>query len=180
MPFAKNVRMVRITLIRGFTLIELMLVIVLIAIFAAIGIPTYRSVTTSNRMAAEMNALVGDMQLARSEAIKRGQDTTVCASTDKTSCAGASTQSWTSGWVVLAPATTSNPLLRVHAALQGGDTLTSNGTTSPGAITFDRNGFSRDAQTLTLNDSGATIAFRRCAVISTVGRVQLKTGANCP
>ena len=170
--------MVRITFMRGFTLIELMVVIVLIAIFATIGIPTYRSVTTSNRMAAEMNALVGDMQLARSEAIKRGQDTTVCASTDGTSCAGSASQNWTTGWVVLV--TGSNSLVRVHPALQGGDTLTSNGAGSPGLVTFDRSGFSSNAQTITLNDSGSSTAFRRCAVISKVGRVQLKSGANCP
>lgn len=163
---------------RGFTLIELMVVIVLIAIFAAIGIPTYRSVTTSNRMAAEMNALVGDIQLARSEAIKRGQPTTICASTDGSSCAGIGTHDWTTGWVVRA--NVDNALLRVHPGLQSGDTLSSNGSGSPGAITFNRNGFSSDAQTLTLNDSGSSPAFRRCAVISTVGRVDLKSGANCP
>jgi type IV fimbrial biogenesis protein FimT len=180
---AKDGCMVRITSNRGFTLIELMVVLVLVVIFVLIGIPSYRSVTTTNRMATEMNAFVGDLQYARSEAIKRGQFVTMCASADGASCLGANTTNWTPGWIVFADANHNDvvdageSIVRIQAAMQGGDGLTSN---VGGAVTFNRNGFTTNAQTITLNDSANTTQPRRCASISLVGRVSTDMGANCP
>lgn len=175
--------MLRTTANRGFTLIEMMVVVALIAIFALIGVPAYRSITTSNRMATEMNAFVGDLQFARSEAIKRGQDVTMCASANGTACLGANTTNWTPGWIVFADANDNDvvdagdSILRIHAALQGGDGLASN---AGGAITFNRQGFTTQGQTLTLNASTGNVALRRCAVLNLVGRARIDTGANCP
>ena len=175
--------MVRITVNRGFTLIELMVVVALVAVFALIGIPSYRSITTTNRMATEMNAFVGDLQFARSEAIKRGQFVTICASSTGAACLGANTTNWTPGWIVFADANNNDvvnageSIIRVQAAMQGGDGLVSN---AGGAVTFNRNGFTTNAQTLTLNDDANSTQRRRCVTISTVGRVSANTGASCP
>lgn len=170
--------------IHGFTLIEMLVAVAIVSIVMAIGIPSYKSVTTSNRTAAEMNALVGDLQFARSEAIQRGQTVTMCNSANGTSCLG--TNAWTPGWIVFSDPNGNDTVdagetvLRRQAAMQGGDTLNSNAAASPGAITFNRNGFTANAQTLTLSDSDGSTAQRRCGVISLVGRVRLDTGANCP
>ena len=177
--------MVRITVNRGFTLIELMVVVALVAVFALIGIPSYRSITTTNRMATEMNAFVGDLQFARSEAIKRGQFVTICASSTGAACLGANTTNWTPGWIVFADANNNDTVdagesvLRIQQALQQGDSLAS---TVSGAITFNRNGFLSGVnnQTISLNDSSGTVQRRSCVVISKVGRVRLDSGANCP
>jgi type IV fimbrial biogenesis protein FimT len=175
--------MVRTTVNRGFTLIELMVVLVLVAVFTLIGIPSYRSITTTNRMATEMNSFVGDLQFARSEAIKRGQFVTICASADGAACLGANTTNWTPGWIVFADANNNDvvnageSIVRIQAAMQGGDSLVSN---LGGAITFNRNGFTTNAQTVTLNDSANAAQPRRCAIISAVGRVSTDTGTNCP
>lgn len=176
---AKDEGMVRITINRGFTLIELMVVVVLVAIFALIGIPSYRSITTTNRMATEMNAFVGDLQYARSEAIKRGYAVSMCpanpASTPPTmtnpNCLAANATRWTDGWVVYVPAFGSNAtsVLRIQAAMQGGDTLASNATA---AVTFNRNGFSTNGQTVALDNPAQPIAQPPCAVLSPVGRVR--------
>ncbi|MFK9866802.1 Tfp pilus assembly protein FimT/FimU, partial [Escherichia coli] len=57
----------------GFTLTEVMIVTTIVAILFGIGLPSYKYVTTSNRVASEVNALLGDMQFARSEAVREGQ-----------------------------------------------------------------------------------------------------------
>src|ERR1700729_1224536 len=71
----------------GFTLIEILTVITIVAILFALGVPSYQYVTNSNRISGEVNGLLGDMQYARSEAIKEDQTVTVCSSTNSTSAA---------------------------------------------------------------------------------------------
>jgi len=63
-----------------------------------IGVPSYRYVITSNRVSAEVNGLLMDMQFARSEAIKEGRTVTVCTSLNGTSCANSNV--WHTGWIV--------------------------------------------------------------------------------
>ena len=53
----------------GMTLVELLVTVTLVAILLVVGLPSYQSITTTNRMAAEMNALVSDLQYARGEAV---------------------------------------------------------------------------------------------------------------
>ena len=62
----------------GFTLTELMVVVAIVAILLGIGVPSYRYISNSYRMSAEVNGLLGDLQYARSEAIKEGQTVTTC------------------------------------------------------------------------------------------------------
>ena len=57
--------------IRGVTLIELMIVISITAILAMIGIPAFQGVIDRNRLKAATDTLQGDLQFAKSEAIKR-------------------------------------------------------------------------------------------------------------
>jgi len=66
---------------RGFTLAELMVTLTIMGILFAIGVPSYRNVTKSNRLSAEINGLLGDLQSARSEAIREGQQVSVCVPT---------------------------------------------------------------------------------------------------
>src|SRR5258708_31378315 len=83
----------------GFTMIELLIVITIGAILMAIAIPSYRYVTTSNRVAGEINGLLGDVQFARYEAIKEGLNVTICPTqtASDTTCYASTT--CTRGWV---------------------------------------------------------------------------------
>lgn len=75
---------------RGFTLIELMVVIVIIAITLAVAVPGLRSFVAGQRVKALAFDLTSDLLLARSEALKRGTAITV-----KPNSAG-----WYAGWKV--------------------------------------------------------------------------------
>src|SRR5258707_3021385 len=81
----------------GFTMIELLIVITIGAILMAIAIPSYRYVTTSNRVAGEINGLLGDVRFARYEAIKEGLNVTICPTqtASDTTCYASTT--WTGG-----------------------------------------------------------------------------------
>lgn len=167
----------------AFTLIELMVVVALVAIFALVGIPSYESLTTTNRMATEMNGLLADIQYARSEAIMRGVDVTVCGGSNSITGSGpaltCNQPTWNNGWIVTSSPGASTGVIRVHDAISPNDRFT---TTSAASITFDRNGFTNNAGTITieLNDQGNNVGDRRCLVISMVGRVKLDSGSNCP
>jgi type IV fimbrial biogenesis protein FimT len=62
------------TLNAGFTLIELMIVIAIIAIIAALAVPSYREMLERNRLKEAAESLASDMRFARTEAIKRSSD----------------------------------------------------------------------------------------------------------
>lgn len=57
----------------GFTVIELMIVIVIAGILLAIALPSFRDSIDRNRLRSITNTLYGDLQFAKSEAIKRNQ-----------------------------------------------------------------------------------------------------------
>lgn len=82
---------------KGFTLVELMITIAVLAILTAIAYPSFQSTIRSNRMATTANELMGALALARSEAIRGTHGGAVCASKAGTACDGAS---WTDGWMV--------------------------------------------------------------------------------
>jgi type IV fimbrial biogenesis protein FimT len=176
----------------GFTLIELMAVISIVAIMMAIGMPAYRYVTASNRMAGEVNGLLGDMQLARAEAIKQGFPVTVCHSSDGTTCTPTVT-TWDGGWIVFTDANHSRSvdgndvILRVQRPFANNDTF--NADNNIGAVTFNREGFAMGLPgpvTITLHDPVPIPSYTRCVYLTIVGSVATFTpisavpvGVNC-
>lgn len=78
----------------GFTLIETMVVVAIIAILGAIAAPSFRELIRSNRLSAASSALQVSLSLARSEASKRGADSRVTVAANGT--AGV----WANGWTV--------------------------------------------------------------------------------
>ena len=171
----------------GVTLIELLTVLMLVVILVSVGMPSFQYVTTRNRMATEVDSLLGDLQYARSEAVRQGQYVTVCvaASTNfsNPSCAASGTATWQSGWIIFSDVNhdqtidTGDAVLRIHNAFSSGDTFVSNPSTS--SITFNREGFASlgggGSVRISLNNSGSVNSYARCLDISLAGMMQTQT-----
>ncbi len=61
----------------GFTLIELMIVMVIVAIGVTLSVPTFRAIIEKRQLTSATEEIAAFMNFARSEAIKRNQDVIV-------------------------------------------------------------------------------------------------------
>ncbi len=85
----------------GFTVIELMVVLAVAAILAALALPSFNAAIERNRIIAQTNDFIAATMLARTEAIRRNGAAGVCASNNNSTpatatCAG----TWSNGWIV--------------------------------------------------------------------------------
>lgn len=112
---------VKVSHIRGFTLIELMVSIAVLVVLISIAAPSYRRLVVDTRMATQTNEFLTGLQFTRSEAVKRNATVTMCKSSDGAGCAASGT--WAQGWMVFVTVDGSDTVLRVHAALTEGSTL---------------------------------------------------------
>lgn len=118
---------------RGFTIIELIITLAVFSILVALVAPSVTAFLRNNRSTTQTNEFVAELNIARSEAVKRGTVVTMCI-TDGNSppdCDAAST-AWHAGWIVFtdenADASFDNAtdnLIRIHAALTDANTLIS-------------------------------------------------------
>ena len=86
---------------RGFTLLELMLVLVLAGIILGLGIPAMGNFIRNSRVTAAANDVMVAMHFARSEAIKRRSRVVVCSSADAMATAPqCAASALLTGWIV--------------------------------------------------------------------------------
>lgn len=84
---------------RGFTLLELMITIALLAIILGLAVPSFTTLVQNNRATAQANDLISFLQLARSEALKTNQPMSICpanVTAETLTCAN----NWSEGWMV--------------------------------------------------------------------------------
>jgi type IV fimbrial biogenesis protein FimT len=170
------------TKMRGFGLMELVIVMLVVAILAGIAIPSYKYVTTSNRMAGEINGLLGDLQFARSQAIKEGLPVTVCSSADQLTCGNSH---WQNGWIVFLDSNgngirdAGEQIVRTQNDFSAsGDTLEPANNVTFSAVTFNREGYGSTSNpatvTLLLHDSTANSQWTRCLNINPIGALSIE------
>jgi len=88
---------------RGFTIIELMVTVGVVSILLAIAVPSLSSMVKNNRLSTQVNMVMADVHLARSEAVKRGVRVIMCRTADpnlSTPACGGSTQDWSTGYLM--------------------------------------------------------------------------------
>ena len=150
----------------GFTLIELMVVISILAILLGIGVPSFRATIEGNRITTVANDLVGALQFARSEAVKRGTNVVLCSSADQASCSGV----WINGWVARNNAAPADPPFRVWPAAREGVAIA-----VPGAVEFNALGGATNARCFQITLG----ALQRFVGVGPAGRVASSPVA-CP
>ena len=87
----------------GFSLVELLTVIAVVAILAAVAIPSFNEVISNQRIKNASFELFSSLIVARSEAVKRNRDVTITAATG----------GWEEGWQI----TAGNTVLKSHSGL---------------------------------------------------------------
>jgi len=161
---------------RGFTLIEMIVVLTVIGILVGIAAPALSTFVHSNRLVTATNDLVADFSLARNEAIKRSRVTGVCKSSDGTSCTNTGT--WASGWIVFADTNDSggwsagDEIIRSHEAL----TKITVPTAAADSVLYNRAG-SITAGTGAYSICSSAIHQTRDVTLSTTGRSSITSGS---
>lgn len=84
----------------GFTLMELMIVLSVAAVVLALGAPNFTEFSRNNRLTAAANDLLTAAQLARTEAIKRQRNVSLCTSDNVESAAPTCSNTSFRGWIV--------------------------------------------------------------------------------
>jgi len=132
---------------KGFTLIELMVVIAIVAVLTTLAVPSFKQMIQSNTISSAINALMSDLRFARSEGIRRGGGVVVCHSdapeaSSPTCTTGAN---WKTGWIVFhdqnndGTKDATDPVLKVQGALIGIDSI-AEVNTSTGKFDFTATG----------------------------------------
>jgi type IV fimbrial biogenesis protein FimT len=154
----------------GFTLIELMLVIVIGAILVGIGAPSFRDLVLSTRIKNGASDIYSTLIYARSEAIKRGSNVTVTPVSSL----------WTNGWAVAAGGTT----LKNQDAVTNIKIECPSGTPCADTLTYRRDG-RLDGITGPVSiivDIAGTVTTRRvplrCVTISVSGQINVLADNN--
>lgn len=168
----------------GFTMVELIVTISIAGILMGIAIPSFTSIVRSTRLTTYANELVASLNLARSEAVKRGVQVSIRRK-------GSTNQNWDAGWDIFTDLDgdgvldTADTLLKTYPALTNSYTLR---TGTSGYQTFA----AYLPSGLSVNSSGDT--FRLCAgststsasnsrsiAINALGRPRTTEGAtSCP
>ncbi|HHJ16839.1 MAG TPA: prepilin-type N-terminal cleavage/methylation domain-containing protein [Gammaproteobacteria bacterium] len=162
----------------GFTLVELMVTLTVIAILATVAVPSFTNTIKDNRMVAQINRLAGSLAIARSDAIRFGREATVCVSSDQATCTGET--NWELGWMVWVDLNGNNLMdageeRQFVEGMPGGMTFTSNTGTSE--FVYSTQGTAASG-TLELCDDRTAETGRQVRVSST-GRPNTDTFNGC-
>lgn len=192
----QNIKMYK---LRGFTLVELLVVITIFAVLTALAMPSFRRIIQSNAISSSVNTFSADLRYARSESIRRGggvvmcrSDTPEAASPACGSGSGPGSNGWVSGWIIFydrdntgnrtsASTTADHPVLRVQAALTSLDSIVESGSSSSTKFIFTATGRMKTVSSATsLQFGGGSYAadLQRMVCVSVGGRARIAGNGN--
>lgn len=169
--------------VSGFTLVELVVVMAVFGVIAALAAPSFRDFVLQRTISAQVAELGSALRLARSEAIKRGAPVTVCPTTTAHEAVPvcATGAEWAAGYLVLIDNGTADAqYLRVQQGGSGQGRITAN---VAGPLLFQGNGILRAGGASEFifapnlpEDSASFAALKRTLCI---GRTGVLTNGGC-
>ena len=87
------------SLIRGFTLVECVACVGIIAAVATLGVPAWGALVEGARVSGAMHRLTADLAIARGSAVRGNVPHVACAGSEATGCGDSG---WEQGWIVFA------------------------------------------------------------------------------
>ena len=169
---------------KGFSLIELMIVLSIAGIVLMTGVPAFTTTISDNRLSSQAKNIRSSIALARSEAAKRSNFTiTLCPTLDGTSCIESA--SWDSGWIVLVDLDGDRVLdpddgdrvVRHQNKLSGDNTLRTIGFDSANFLQFSSDGMPSSSGTFIVCDKRGTSS-AKAVIISVAGQTRLAVDEN--
>jgi type IV fimbrial biogenesis protein FimT len=131
---------------KGFTLVELMIVVGILAIIAGFAVPEFSSMIKNGRLSSVVNDFNASLQLAKSESVARVSAVTVCKANGAfNDCVAGG--NWNQGWIMFTDANGdasvngTDTVLNLHEGLQtSGFTLVGKHAEVSNTITFNPSG----------------------------------------
>lgn len=147
----------------GITIVELVVSLAVVSIIATTGVPAFSNFIQTNRVSESAFDMLGTINLARTEAVKRRTRVVLCRSADPnapTPTCGGTANTWTTGWLVFASGDGDS----TYTA--GTDTLLGTGTVHSSNVTLITNSTSNNNLEYnsdgTTNEGGGTARFAIC------------------
>lgn len=157
----------------GLTLIEIMVAVAILTVLVTIALPQVGDMVTSNTTTAHYNKIVGSLNVARSEAVKRNETIRLCAG-DTAAC---NVTNWEDGWVILAADDT---ILKVFDPLDD-YTLRLSESASTDMLTYRPNGTLGDTTaTFTLCDKTNQASNARAVNVNLLGQATRARDTDAP
>ncbi len=153
----------------GFTVVELLITLVVAAVLASVAVPAFKQMGERNHMVYELNQFSAALRLARTEALKRGANVSICAARENATGAVQCTPdaAWHEGWVVY-PSDFPAERIAVSRGFSGTNTLHSQAGLK--TISFNRYGFSIQKDTLVLCPANGNLHNARALLLERSGR----------
>lgn len=171
----------------GFSLIELLVAMTIMAVLLAIAIPSYNSLILNTTAGQYAGSVADSALLARGEAIRRNAAVTVCVSADAASC---TTGGWEQGWIVSCKTTdqvncdsagASTLVMQIQGAAKSGWKITEASGLSQ--LNFDPSGTGATSASMTVCRATPTVGPQQRQVrVSATGRPSVTkiTSTACP
>ena len=158
--------------IRGFTTVELLVTVAILAIFAGIALPSYKQIIARQRVRAASSDLYMQLIQARSEAIKRNQNVSIIPTSTH----------WEDGWKVPDPAATSYNI-NVHGSMRAVTIRAQNQVSDPATVVYQNSGRLKVAAGAAapyfIVTSTSVPATQYCVSVDLSGRPYSARGSTC-